>query len=49
MRALIKRNPDIGYELDDNVEIAAPIEDECQIRVKAVSICGSGTLHTNHY
>jgi threonine dehydrogenase-like Zn-dependent dehydrogenase len=41
MKALVKIGPNIGFKYFDNVEIADPIEDQCQIKIKLVSICGS--------
>ena len=41
MKALVKIGPNVGFKYFDNFEIADPIEDQCQIEIKLVSICGS--------
>jgi len=38
---LIKRDPVEGFEFDENCPIDEPVGDECQIKVTAVSVCGS--------
>ena len=41
MRALIKTREDIGFELRHDHVIDDPVDDEVQIKVSTVSICGS--------
>jgi len=41
MRALVKLDESVGYELKQDYPIDEPVADEAQIKVSAVSICGS--------
>ena len=40
-RALVKLDESVGYELKQDYPIDEPVGDEAQIKVSAVSICGS--------
>ena len=41
MRALLKTEEAVGFSLVHDYEIPEPKDDECQIKVISVSICGS--------
>jgi len=41
MKAVVKTKEEVGFEYKPNYPRVAPVGDECQVKIKAVAICGS--------